>query len=94
MGEKYKATLVKKIAEFGGTNLRVFINAEGVDPHYKQHLEDTFKEAGVRFVSSRAEANFVFEGDCEPARLPGQIVAFFKGGDVAFDGSLSLAGAV
>ena len=94
MGEKYKATLVKKIAEFGGSNLRVFINAAGVDPHYKQHLEDTFKEAGVQFVTSRAEANFVFEGDCEPSRLPGQIVAFFKGGDVAFDGRLSLAGAV
>lgn len=93
MGEKYKATLVKKIAEFGGVNLRVFINAEGVDPHYKQHLEDTFTEAGVKFVTNRAEANFVFEGDCKPSRLPGQIVAFFKGGDVAFEGSLALAGA-
>lgn len=91
MGEKYKATLVKKIAEFGGGNLRVFINADGVDPHYKQHLEDTFQQAGVQFVSSRAEANFVFEGDCAPARLPGQIVAFFKGGDVAFEGNLSFA---
>lgn len=91
MGEKYKATLVKKIAEFGGSNLRVFINADGVNPHYKQHLEDTFKEAGVKFVSTRQEANFVFEGDCEPSRLPGQIVAFFKGGEVAFDGELALA---
>ena len=60
MGEKYKATLVKKIAEVGGLNLKVFINAEGVNPHYKQHLEDTFREAGVRFVASRAEANFCF----------------------------------
>jgi len=89
MGEKYKATLEKKIAEFGGSNLRVFINADGVNPHYKQHLEDTFKEAGVRFVATRQEANFVFDGDCEPSRLPGQIVAFFRGGDVAFDGSLA-----
>jgi hypothetical protein len=48
----------------------------------------------VRFVASRAEANFVFEGDCEPSYLPGQIVAFFSGGDVAFEGSLGLAGAV
>lgn len=88
MGEKYKATLNKKIAEFGGSNLRVFINAAGVDPHYKQHLEDTFREAGVRFVESREAANFVFEGDCEPAYLPGQIVAFFAGGDVAFAGAL------
>ena len=32
MGEKYKATLEKKIREFGGENLRVFINAEGVNP--------------------------------------------------------------
>lgn len=94
MGEKYKTTLVKKIAEVGGHNLRVFINADGVNPHYKQHLEDTFQEAGVHFVASRAEANFVFEGDCEPARLPGQIVAFFRGGEVAFEGALSLAGAV
>lgn len=94
MGEKYKAKLEQKIAEFGGRNLRVFINAAGVNPHYKQHLEDTFKEAGVKFVLSREEANFVFDGDCEPSRLPGQIVAFFKGGDVAFVGSLALTGAV
>ena len=39
MGEKYKATLEQKIKEFGGHNLRVFINADGVHPHYKQHLE-------------------------------------------------------
>lgn len=91
MGEKYKATLEKKIAEVGGANLRVFMNAAGLDPHYQQHLEGTFKEAGVTFVNERGEANFVFEGDCEPSRLPGQIVAFFKGGDVAFEGSLNLA---
>jgi hypothetical protein len=93
MGEKYRATLERKIAEVGGANLRVFINANGVNPHYKQHLEDTFKAAGVRFVEERAEANFVFEGDCEPARLPGQIVAFFRGEDVAFEGNLSFAAA-
>jgi hypothetical protein len=45
MGERYKATLERKIKEFGGSNLRVFINAEGVNPHYKQHLEDTFRDA-------------------------------------------------
>jgi len=87
MGERYKATLEKKIKEFGGSNLRVFINADGVNPHYKQHLEDTFREAGVRFVSSRAEANFVFDGDCEPNHLPGQIVAFFTDGNLAFAGA-------
>ncbi len=93
MGEKYKAKLEQKIAEVGGANLRVFLNADGLHPHYKQHLEDTFKEAGVQFVENRAQANFVFEGDCEPARLPGQIVAFFRGGDVEFEGSLNFAGA-
>jgi hypothetical protein len=87
MGERYKATLEAKIREFGGSNLRVFINADGVNPHYKQHLEETFRGEGVRFVSSRAEANFVFDGDCEPNYLPGQIVAFFSGGDLAFAGA-------
>jgi len=86
MGERYKATLELKIKEFGGSNLRVFINAEGVNPHYKQHLEDTFREAGVRFVPCRGEANFVFDGDCEPNYLPGQIVAFFTNGNLAFAG--------
>lgn len=28
MGERYKETLEKKIKEFGGGNLRVFINAD------------------------------------------------------------------
>ncbi len=88
MGERYRATLEKKIAEFGGSNLRVYINAEGVNPHYKQHLEDTFRDAGVRFVSIRAEANFVFDGDCEPSYLPGQMVAFFRSGNLAFAGAL------
>jgi hypothetical protein len=86
MGEKYRAELEAKIREFGGSNLRVFINADGVNPHYKQHLEDTFRDAGVRFVSQRAEANFVFDGDCEPNYLPGQIVAFFTEGNIAFAG--------
>src|SRR5260370_27422814 len=88
MGERYRATLEQKIRELGGGNLRVFINADGVNPHYKQHLEDTFRDAGVRFVSSRAEANFVFDGDCEPNYLPGQIVAFFTDGNLAFAGGV------
>jgi hypothetical protein len=88
MGEQYRAVLEEKIRELGSGNLRVYINADGVNPHYKQHLEDTFRDAGVRFVSSRAEANFVFEGNCEPAYQAGQIVAFFSGPE-----QLSFAGA-
>lgn len=88
MGEQYRAILEEKIREFGGDSLRVFINAEGVNPHYKQHLDDTFRDAGVRFVSSRSEANFVFDGDCEPSYLPGQIVAFFTNKQLAFAGAL------
>ena len=86
MGERYKATLEQKIREFGGSNLPVFINADGVNPHYKQHLEDPFREAGVRFVASRDGANFVFDGDCEPNYVPGQIVAFFTSANLAFAG--------
>jgi hypothetical protein len=88
MGERYRAALEEKIRELGSSNLRVYINAGGVHPHYQQHLEDTFRDAGVRFVSSRQEANFVFEGNCEPAYHPGQIVAFFSGRE-----ELSFAGA-
>lgn len=88
MGERYRAALQDKIRELGSENLRVYINADGVHPHYKQHLEDTFRDAGVPFVASRQEANFVFEGNCEPAFEPGQIVAFFSAPE-----QLSFAGA-
>jgi len=58
-----------------------------LDPHYKQPLEDTFTEAGLKFVTNRAEANFVFEGDCKASRPLKQIFAFFKDGDVALAGA-------
>jgi hypothetical protein len=43
----------------------------------------------VQFVESRAEANFVFEGHCEPATQPGKIVAFFKNEELHFAGMLA-----
>lgn len=88
MGEKYKAELQKRIDELGAQNLHVYINAEGVDPRYYQHLEQTFTEAGVRFVESRHEANFIFEGHCEPAVKAGQIVAYFREEQIHFAGML------
>lgn len=88
MGERYRAALEEKIRELGSDKLRVFINADGAHPHYQKHLEETFRDAGVKFVASRQEANFVFEGNCEPAYQAGQIVAFFSGPE-----QLSFAGA-
>jgi hypothetical protein len=87
MGEQYKAVLEEKIKELGGQNLRVFINDEGVHPKYREHLEATFIEAGVRFVASREEANFVFDGHSEPAFHFGQVVAFFTNEQIAFQGA-------
>lgn len=90
MGEKYRAELQERIHELGGENLRVFINADGVHPHYKQHLEETFAEAGVRFVGTREEANFLFEGHCEePAYQTGKVVAFFREERLQFAGALA-----
>ena len=91
MGEQYKEQLQQKIHEFGGSNLRVYLNADGLHPHYYEHLKDTFQEAGVKFVASRNDANFVFEGNCtdEPAYEAGQVVAFFNQDRVlAFAGAL------
>jgi hypothetical protein len=88
MGERYRAELQERISELGAHNLRVFINADGVHPHYKQHLEETFTEAGVRFVATREEANFLFEGHCEPAYSAGQMVAFFRDERLQFAGAL------
>jgi len=88
MGEKYRQTIEEKIKELGAEKLRVYINYEGVDPHYRQHLEDTFRDAGVRFVSSRGEANLVFEGNGTPSYGTGQVVAFFQSGQLAFSGAL------
>lgn len=88
MGEEYKHTIEEKIRELGADKLRVFLNSEGVDPHYRQHLEDTFREAGVKFVCRRQEANLVFEGNQSPSHEKGQIVAFFQSGQLAFAGEL------
>jgi hypothetical protein len=88
MGEQYKQTIQEKIAELGAENLRVFLNEDGLSPHYRQHLEDTFREAGVQFVSSRDEANLVFEGHGAPSARVGQVVAFFQGTQLTFAGAL------
>ena len=88
MGEKYRQTIEEKIRELGAEHLRVFINQDGVNPHYRQHLEDSFRDAGVRLVSSRGEANLVFEGDGTPSYHTGQVVAFFQSGQLAFSGAL------
>ncbi|HKV40691.1 MAG TPA: hypothetical protein VJX67_15875 [Blastocatellia bacterium] len=88
MGQQYKAALEEKIRELGGSNLRVFINDDGVEPAYRKHLEETFHETGVKIVESRTAANFVFEGHCEPEYSYGQVAAFFKGEQIAFAGAL------
>lgn len=87
MGEQYRQNIEEKIKELGAANLRVFINQDGVNPHYRQHLEETFRDAGVRFVSSRAEANLVFEGNQTPAYKEGQVVAFFQNSRLMFAGA-------
>ena len=78
MGEEYRQTSEQKIEELGAENLRAFINHEAVNPHYRQHLEDTFRDAGVRFVANHADANLMFEGSQTPSYEKGQIVAFFQ----------------
>lgn len=88
MGEQYQGELREKIAALGAENLRVYINADGVHPHYYRHLQDTFQEAGVTFVASRQKANFVFEGNCEPVSMAGQIVAYFSHETLQFAGAI------
>ena len=88
MGEEYRQTIEDKIEELGAERLRVFINHEGVNPHYLQHLENTFRDAGVRFVADRADANLIFEGHQTPSYQKGQIVAFFQQSRLTFAGAL------
>ena len=88
MGEQYRQPIEEKIRELGAEHLRVFINQDGVNPHYRQHLEDSFRDAGVRLVSSRVEANLVFEGNGTPSYDTGQVVAFFQSGQLASSGAL------
>lgn len=88
MGEQYRAILEDKIRNLGGSNLRVYINPEGVNPHYYQHLKETFESAQVKFVDQRAEANFVFDGNCAPVYHGGQVAAYFQEGQLVFAGSI------
>ena len=89
MGREYKAALQEEIHRLGGgSNLRVYINPEGVSPHYLEHLEETFREEGVTFVETPKEANFVFQGDKISAFDIGQVAAFFRGGQMVFEGEL------
>ncbi len=89
MGREYKAALQQEIRRLGGgANLRVFINPDGVSPHYLEHLEETFREEGVTFVQTAKEANFVFQGDQVSAFDTGQVAAFFRGGRMVLEGEL------
>jgi len=66
----------------------VYINHGGVDPHYLQHLKDTFRGARVRFVRTREEANLVFEANKTPKPWLGQVVAFLQENQLRFARSL------
>ncbi len=89
MGREYKAALQDRIQQLGGgDNLRVYINPEGVSPHYLEHLEETFREAGVTFVETPKQANFVFHGEQAVPFGLGQVAAFFRGGNMVFEGEL------
>lgn len=90
MGEAYRSLLEQKIMQLGRTHLRVYINPAGVDPHYLLHLEEMFRTARATFVLSREDANFVFEGTCEPHSLPGQVTAFFTDSRLEFLGELAI----
>jgi hypothetical protein len=85
MGEAYKNLLEHKLRELAGRPLRAYVNRDGVDPHYLVHLEETLRVGGALFVGSREEATFVFEGNCEPQERAGQVVAFFKDGQLVFN---------
>jgi hypothetical protein len=87
MGQVYKDVLERKLHEFRDVPLRAYVNPDGVDPHYLSHLEETLRSVGAVFVRSRDEANFVFDGNCEPCERTGQVVAFFKNGQLPFIGA-------
>ena len=78
MGREYKAALQAKLHQLGGgEKLRAYINADGVSPHYLEHLKETFREEGVTFVDQAQDANFVFHGDQVDSGFGiGQIAAF------------------
>ena len=89
MGREHRAALQDEIRKLGGGGkLRVFIDDDGISPHYRQHLEDTFREEGVKFVDARREANFVFSGQVESTPGIGQVFAFFRGGQLVLEGEL------
>jgi hypothetical protein len=80
--------LKAKINEPSAEKLRVFVDPEGINPHYQQHLEDTFRHAGVQFVATREEANLVIDGSGSPSYGTGQVAAFVQSGQLAFAGEL------
>ena len=88
MGEQYRQSIEAKINDLGAQNLRAIIIPEGVDPHYRRHLEEIFLEAGVQFVSTREEANLVLEGNRSTERRPGQVVAIIRESHLIFAGIL------
>ena len=88
MGEQYRQVLEEKLRTLGGGELRVYIDDASISPHYRKHLEETVLGSGAILVSTREEANFVFDGESAPFDMPGVVTAFIANGQIEFRGAL------
>lgn len=91
MGKAFQQQLQAKIAEVGVDRVRAFVNPAGFEPAYRQHIDDTLADLGVEIVATRADANFVLDGEAEPQLSDRQIVAYLEKGhaQMTFAGALS-----
>lgn len=89
MGKQYQAAIEQKVLELGGgRDLRAFINPDGVEPAYLQHLLTTLRQLDVAIVEERSQANFVFDGHAEPTFADGTVTSYFRDGTIHFEGRL------
>jgi hypothetical protein len=81
MGRQYAQQLRDLCSELGGPGLTVFVNRDGLHPHYYIHVVDVLRDSGCRLVDDRAEAAAVIEGYTQPPSLaPGQICITLEDG--------------
>jgi bifunctional pyridoxal-dependent enzyme with beta-cystathionase and maltose regulon repressor activities len=91
MGRIYREQLKSKIYEIGATRLCAYVNPEGFETEYLQHIYETLQEFGVTVTADRQQANFILEGKAEPEFCEDQVTAYFETGQkvMLFSGAVA-----
>jgi hypothetical protein len=76
MGRIYREQLERKIEELGAAEIRAYVNPDGFEREYREHIDETLQDLGVTVVLTREQANFVLDGRAHPQFSKNNVTAY------------------